>query len=200
MIPAALIPAPSTCDVTAQLDTQCLASLSDRQRAVLVTLMARVSERSYRRGVQQGATFEAEGDRLRPELLEWRYTTTTDASPFADSNQMETALERLHIENKGLAHLGFPTAVHGVGSLDGDDLLLRLSASAQEYQRCLDDKETDLDVALAKADVRAIAIEINTLAGFAGLVDVYDDMVERFGTPATRGLQEAWTGVGGWHA
>lgn len=63
-----------------------LSTLSEKDQASLLKVIARISEASYRRGVQQGA-FMKENGRLGDDntsLGSWRYDITLDKSPPAD--------------------------------------------------------------------------------------------------------------------
>ena len=58
--------------------------LTDKDMNEVITLLARIGESSYRRGVQQGATLQDRG--LLPDDLEdWRYNNCIDFSPPADN-------------------------------------------------------------------------------------------------------------------
>lgn len=79
---------------------------SDRQR--LVTLMARIAEQSYRRGVYQGVKLAGdEPDLLPHDLYSWRYDRSLDQSPWLDDAATETSTERLFAECAELEALGF---------------------------------------------------------------------------------------------
>jgi hypothetical protein len=75
-------------------------------RRQLLRLIARVSEKSYRRGFQQGATF---GDRCVYPLADFRFNKPLDLSPATDRrNYGFTAIERVLMEYPVLTDLGFP--------------------------------------------------------------------------------------------
>lgn len=69
----------------------------------LIRLMARISEKSYRRGVQQAAMFFIEKDGAgiidsdQSSLHDWRYGTSLDESPGLDGYH-SSSLERLFCE------------------------------------------------------------------------------------------------------
>ena len=90
------------------IDEELLRSLSDAQRLTILTVLARVSERSYRRGVQQGATIAKNrpGD-LPADLHEWRYGVSLDISPWADAPRAQTSIGRLFTETRELRRFGF---------------------------------------------------------------------------------------------
>jgi hypothetical protein len=80
--------------------------LSEKDRKRLVKLMARIAEKSYRRGVQHGAVLS--GDPMsRDELYDWRYRPSLDLSPWADSPMTQTSISRLFAEHMVLRNLGF---------------------------------------------------------------------------------------------
>lgn len=81
--------------------------LTDGDRGKLLRLMARLAEKSYRRGAQQGAVLGAEGV-IAHDLHAWRYERSLDRCPWLDDPQhTETALDRLLIENDDLRRIGF---------------------------------------------------------------------------------------------
>lgn len=91
------------------ISERALADLTAAQRRVVVKLLARVSERSYRRGAQQGITFQRNRPHTLPDdigLHDWRYGTSTDEAPWLDMRHVESAMERLFVENPGLRRLG----------------------------------------------------------------------------------------------
>ena len=85
--------------------------LTDQELKELVVLMARVGESSYRRGVQQGATFQQRGV-LVEDLHDWRYNNCIDFSPPPDGGKlfpdMPYAIDRLFCEEyfHGLHRIG----------------------------------------------------------------------------------------------
>jgi hypothetical protein len=83
------------------------------QRMKLLTLMARISESSFRRGLQHGLYFAEKQIPLRTDPWTFRYRATLDKSPCIDSKGWTpTALERLCIEHRGaLLALGFSEAI-----------------------------------------------------------------------------------------
>jgi hypothetical protein len=64
--------------------------LSDRRK--LLRLMARIAEKSYRRGFQHGVEI---GDRRTIDPATLRFERSLDSSPWTDSPQKTTAIERL---------------------------------------------------------------------------------------------------------
>lgn len=104
----------SAYDIADGLDLSSIGNLPLEQRIVIARLLSRVSERSYRRGFQQGADIARDRPKNLPaDLHEWRYGTTADLSPWADCNRAETSLDRLHSENRMLQHYGLPHAIDG---------------------------------------------------------------------------------------
>lgn len=85
------------------------ASLNERTLRRLVTLMSRISESSFRRGLQHGQHFERKGIRLwiTPEKL--RFDISLDKSPMPCSRFPKfSATDRLQFEHGGtLQALGF---------------------------------------------------------------------------------------------
>jgi len=80
----------------AHLPDGVLAGLTREQKQAVVKLMARISEASYRRGAQQGVTFQRDRAADLPiSMASWRYDTRQDISPWLDSNMVENAEDRL---------------------------------------------------------------------------------------------------------
>ena len=87
------------------------AALSERDQGDLLKPMARIAEKAYRRGVQQGDC--ACGGELRGNLDEWRYGPPLDRAPVADAPRSMTSLARLSIECRyDLSRLGLKINVH----------------------------------------------------------------------------------------
>jgi len=87
--------------------------LPSSQRMKLLTLMARISESSFRRGLQHGLYFAEKQIPLRTDPWTFRYRATLDKSPCINAKGWTpTALERLCIEHSGaLLALGFSEAI-----------------------------------------------------------------------------------------
>lgn len=85
------------------------ADLTPACRQKLLTLMARISESSFRRGLQHGIYFTEKGIPLRTDPWTFRYKATLGKSPCIDSKgRTPTALERLDMEHGfALLSLGF---------------------------------------------------------------------------------------------
>jgi hypothetical protein len=74
--------------------------LPSSQRMNLLTLMARISESSFRRGLQHGLYFAEKQIPLRTDPWTFRYRATLDKSPCINAKGWTpTALERLNIEH-----------------------------------------------------------------------------------------------------
>ena len=71
--------------------------LSDRDKRDIITLMARVAEQAYRRGVQQGAGLAGKPS-FRGDLWEWRYRPSLDLAPWVDRPTTTTSRGRLDAE------------------------------------------------------------------------------------------------------
>jgi hypothetical protein len=98
----------STDSVINGVKADTFASLSGWQRRALVKIMARIAERSYRRGVQQGALLAREyQERLPKSLAVWRFDISLDRSPWLEGARTEPSTERLFMENGELYELGF---------------------------------------------------------------------------------------------
>jgi hypothetical protein len=81
-------------------------SASDKKK--LIRLIARIAEKSYRRGYQHGREplTNRSGFNVDPAVL--RFERSVDKSPFTDSRHIEhTAIERLFMECGELRELGF---------------------------------------------------------------------------------------------
>ena len=76
----------------------------EMQRRVL-TLLAQVSEKSYRRGLQHGSVLR---DEIKRDLAEFRHTPGMNKSPYADSPYSVSSYRRI-VEEYGLTlkELGF---------------------------------------------------------------------------------------------
>jgi len=61
--------------------------LSKADRESLYLIMARIAERSYRRGLQQGVALERRGEMkmTNAELHDWRYNIGLDTAPRAET-------------------------------------------------------------------------------------------------------------------
>jgi hypothetical protein len=91
------------------------ADLDERTKRKLVRLMARISEKSYRRGFQQGHTFR-EHDVATVDPAKLRFNVSLERSPYTDAidekghwhvKSGHTVIERLFMEYGVLSHLGF---------------------------------------------------------------------------------------------
>lgn len=81
--------------------------LTERDRRKLLRLMARLAEKSYRRGAQQGAVLGAEGV-VAHDLHKWRYERSLDRCPWLDCPEMyNDPVQRLLMENDDLRRIGF---------------------------------------------------------------------------------------------
>lgn len=87
-------------DVARGLHEWEFAALPSSQKMKLLTLMARISESSFRRGLQHGLHFAEKQIPLRTDPWTFRYRATLDKSPCIDAKGWTpTALERLNIEH-----------------------------------------------------------------------------------------------------
>jgi len=79
-----------------------LSALGAIERKRLKKLIARVSEASYRRGLQQGKVF-AEHGAFRADPGRWRFARSLDATPCGETGEVapwcKTSLERLQAEH-----------------------------------------------------------------------------------------------------
>ena len=69
--------------------------LPDKMQRRVIKLLAQVSEKSYRRGLQHGAVLR---DEIKRDLAEFRHSPGIDKSPNADSPHSITAQARLTAE------------------------------------------------------------------------------------------------------
>lgn len=76
--------------------------LSDRDKKRLLRVMWRISEKSYRRGLQHGMQAEPTVD-----PYEYRYERNLDKAPGCDGWGGTSAFERLVIEYRELNEIGF---------------------------------------------------------------------------------------------
>lgn len=94
--------------VTHGIDHDLFNGLTARQRNALVKLMARIAERAYRRGAQQGAHIaKTAPEEMPPYVSKWRYFKSLDRSPWFDSGYSEPSVDRLFAECGELRGLGF---------------------------------------------------------------------------------------------
>jgi hypothetical protein len=70
--------------------------LSDRDKKRLVRLMARLAEKSYRRGVQHGSLLTK--GMSEDVMVKWRFEPSLDTSPWIDSRTVQKSIERLFME------------------------------------------------------------------------------------------------------
>jgi hypothetical protein len=85
------------------IEEDALAGLTAAQQRVVLVLLARVSEASYRRGAQQGAHIQAHRPERLPDCLAtWRYNIHADQSPWLDDIRTEPAMQRLESEYRAL--------------------------------------------------------------------------------------------------
>jgi hypothetical protein len=77
-----------------------LSELTPKQQDVVLRLLARISEASYRRGAQQGAHIHEHRPHRLPKCLgAWRYDINEDLSPWLDEpHRTEPAPQRLDTE------------------------------------------------------------------------------------------------------
>lgn len=83
--------------------------LSKQDRKKLRRLIARIAERSYRRGAQQGAYLTSIGcPTMRPidKLHDWRYRISLDVSPPLDGRLRRPSLDLLDQEQSDLHRIG----------------------------------------------------------------------------------------------
>jgi hypothetical protein len=89
------------------------ADITPACREKLLNLIARISESSFRRGLQHGLYFAEKQIPLRTDPWTFRYRATLDKSPCIDAKGWTpTALERLNIEHgHELLLLGFVDSI-----------------------------------------------------------------------------------------
>lgn len=75
----------------------------DKQK--LIRLMARISEKSYRRGFQHGCVLDPAERLISPEEL--RFEWSLDKSPYTDCGGGDTSIARLFMECGVLHDIGF---------------------------------------------------------------------------------------------
>jgi len=86
-------------DPTHGIRDDALAHLTPKDKALVLRLLARVSEQSYRRGAQQGATIkDIRPGSLPTDLGAWRYGQSLDKAPGVDGFNCEGAEWRLQAE------------------------------------------------------------------------------------------------------
>jgi len=76
--------------------------VNTKQRQRLVRHIARIAERAYRRGFQQGHDVARRGDRLVVDLYRWRFTQSADQATSPTGDRVTTAVERIDIEEPSL--------------------------------------------------------------------------------------------------
>lgn len=86
-----------------------LSSLSARDRQALRKLMARISEASYRRGLQHGVHMALSGEADDESASRLRHTASLDVSPRGESyarDRGRPSVERFGMEYGDLAEVG----------------------------------------------------------------------------------------------
>jgi len=78
-------------------------SVSDKER--LISLMARISERSYRRGFQHGCIMDPLERVVSPSEL--RHQWPLGKSPYTDTAEVISSTQRLFVEYPVLQDIGF---------------------------------------------------------------------------------------------
>lgn len=93
-------------DVTVGLPPGAFERLTAEERAAMVRLMARIAERSYRRGACHALTIDPDD---RPtDLVKWRFGIRLDVSPLLDSrNRTRPSVTLLFDHNPKLQAMGF---------------------------------------------------------------------------------------------
>ena len=83
------------------IERNSLESLTHEQEEIVLTLMARIMERAYRRGLQQGVVWADQIDDCIPDLEGWRYENCLDKAPDLHGHLREGgSLYRLKIEER----------------------------------------------------------------------------------------------------
>lgn len=82
--------------------------LSIDKKQKLLKMIARIMERAYRRGVQQGISMYVDGrcKLQKDDLATWRYFTDLDKSDGIAPGYSTTSLERLSMEEDCLREVG----------------------------------------------------------------------------------------------
>ena len=99
--------AKSPTNVALGIPDNALAHLSDDDQRIILTLLARVSEKSYRRGFQQGHEVPKRNpDRFPPSLFDWRYGADLSFAPppelpYRKDSYRQTAANRMDTEASG---------------------------------------------------------------------------------------------------
>ena len=95
--------------VTRGIDLDAFSNISASDKAKLLRLMARVAEKAYRRGAQQGVVYAKLHPKAQPgDVFNWRYGASLDVSPaLLHKGSREPSINRLLMEAPGLRHLGF---------------------------------------------------------------------------------------------
>lgn len=107
-----------------------LSSLPARDRRALVKLMARISEASYRRGLQHGVHMAVRGETDTARADRIRGTLSLDVSPRGESyarDRGRPSVERLRMEYGDLAEVGLTGDPHRVTP----EWLVRLEAEVR---------------------------------------------------------------------
>lgn len=95
--------------VTRGIELDAFDHLSAADKAKLLRLMARVAEKAYRRGAQQGLVYaEQHPSASHADLVDWRYGASLDVSPaLLHKGERERSVDRLLMEAPGLRQMGF---------------------------------------------------------------------------------------------
>lgn len=190
----------SAIDIRDGLDIRPMASLTDEQRRLFVVLLARVSERSYRRGLQQGAEMPASRP-LREDLHAWRYSISTDASHYADAPAVDRSVDRLFTENPGLSALGLTDDIRATIHVDPKMAAAELTKLVGAHRDTLGGRNGVPSGDIPTADtIRGFGAALYAAGGGALMELVYDLAAENGGTFAVQYVSPLWTGIGSWSA
>lgn len=144
-------------------------------------VVARIAERSFRRGFQHGWEFSRRGKSLKYDVAKWRFLISEDQSPEMLGGRIVPAVERLRmqltVEEKsildGVAGGGDPAKIAHEAppgewkTVPGNGIILAMPFGALVSMRVIWDPSTGKDVAYVPESVSHDADQIARMVAFS---------------------------------
>lgn len=108
-------------------------ALSAKEKALLLRMIARCCEKSFRRGFQQGWDSKERGDKVC-DLHDWRFGVSLGLSPSPHGTYHSTSLERLRIECQ-LYLVGLPRMENSFLTKRDIEIIERLFTARKQRSR-----------------------------------------------------------------
>lgn len=135
--------------------------------AAIWRVVARIAERSFRRGFQHGWEFSRSGKSLKYDVAKWRFFISEDQSPEMLGGRIVSAVERLRVQVNdkeesildGVAGLGDPAKIANDAPLGewktaaGNAIRLVMPLGGEVTMRVILDPSTGKDVAYVPESV-----------------------------------------------